>query len=82
MMKIYDYNGYANIVGKRIQEARKNKKITQDELAAKMQLRNIIIGQKGISRIEKGERFVTDYELLNFAEILNVDLYWLFDIQK
>lgn len=82
MMKIYDYNGSANIVGKRIQEARKNKKITQDELAAKMQLRNIIIGQKGISRIEKGERFVTDYELLNFAEILNVDLYWLFDIQK
>ena len=45
-------------------------------------LKNIIVGQKVISRIEKGERFVADYELLRFSEVLNVDLYWLFDIEN
>ena len=81
-MKIYDYNGSANIVGKRIREARIAKNISQEELAIKLQLKNIIVGQKVISRIEKGERFVADYELLGFSEILKVDLYWLFGITK
>ena len=49
-------------------------------MAIKLQLKNIIVGQKVISRIEKGERFVADYELLGFSEVLNVDLYWLFEI--
>ena len=82
IMKIYDYNGSANIVGKRIREARTKRNMSQEELAIKLQLKNIIIGQKVISRIEKGERFVADYELLGFSEVLNVDLYWLFDIDK
>ena len=81
-MKIYDYNGSANIVGKRIREARIAKNISQEELAIKLQHKNIIVGQKVISRIEKGERFVADYELLGFSEILKVDLYWLFGISK
>lgn len=81
-MKIYDYNGSANIVGKRIKEARISKNLSQEELAIKLQLKNIIVGQKVISRIEKGERFVADYELLGISEILKVDLYWLFGISK
>lgn len=80
-MKIYDYNGAANIVGKRIKQARTHQNMTQDELAAKLQLKNVIITQKVISRIEKGERFVADYELLAFSQVLNVDLYWLFDLK-
>lgn len=79
-MKIYNYNGKANVVGKRIRQARIRNNMSQEELAAKMQLRNILIGQKVISRIEKGERFVADCELLGFAEVLKVDLYWLFNI--
>lgn len=74
-MKIYDYNGKANIVGKRILELRKNQKLSQEELAAKMQLNNIEISQKVISRIEKQERFVTDYELLVFSRVLGVSIY-------
>lgn len=81
-MKIYDYNGSANIVGKKIKEARVAKNLSQEELAIKLQLKNIIVGQKVISRIEKGERFVADYELLGISEILKVDLYWLFGISK
>ena len=73
-MKIYDYNGKANIVGKRILELRKKQKLSQEELAAQMQLNNIEISQKVISRIEKQERFVTDYELLMFSRVLGVNI--------
>lgn len=76
-MKIYFYEGKANIVGPKIKEARIHQNLTQEELAIRMQLKNIEISQKVISRIEKQERFVADYELLAFSEILKIDLYEL-----
>ena len=81
-MKIYNYEGKANIVGTKIKEARLNQKLSQEELAIKMQLRNIEFSQKVISRIEKQERFVADYELLAFSEVLKLDLYEMFSIEK
>lgn len=78
-MKIYDYDGKSNIVGKRICELRKQQKLSQEELAIKMQLNNIEISQKVISRIEKQERFVTDYELLAFSQVLGVNIYDLLE---
>lgn len=73
-MKIYDYDGKANIVGPMIREARIRQHLTQDELAIKMQLENIEISQKGISRIEKQERFVADFELKTFCKVLKLDI--------
>lgn len=81
-MKIYDYAGKANIIGLRLRSARKDMKMSQDELAVKMQLENIEISQKTISRIEKQERFVTDYELLAFSQVLHVSVYWLLGYDK
>lgn len=78
-MKIYNYNGKSNIVGKKIYELRKKQKLSQEDLAAKMQLNNIEITQKVISRIEKQERFVTDYELLVFSRVLGVNISELFE---
>lgn len=78
-MKIYNYDGKSNIVGKKIYELRKKQKLSQEDLAAKMQLNNIEITQKVISRIEKQERFVTDYELLVFSRVLGVNIYDLFE---
>lgn len=78
-MKIYNYNGKANIVGKKICELRKEQKLSQEELAIKMQLNSIEISQKVISRIEKSERFVTDYELLVFSKVLGVGIYDLLE---
>lgn len=73
-MKIYNYCGKANIVGNNILKYRKRQQLSQEELAAKMQLNNIEISQKVISRIEKQERFVTDYELLAFSQVLGVSV--------
>lgn len=81
-MKIYDYNGKANIIGPQLKAARKKRKLSQDVLAAKMQLNNIEISQKVISRIEKQERFVTDYELVAFSNVLEMDIWELLGMQK
>ena len=48
------------------------KRMTQMELAAKIQLKGITLERDSISRIEIGTRFVTDYELKLFAKVLNV----------
>ena len=80
-MKIYDYNGRKNICGDRVHEARRKKRITQSELAAKLQVLGIIIERDSISRIEIGTRFVADYELRVLAEILGVSVGWLLGIE-
>ncbi len=79
-MKIYDYEGKANIIGPNLKKARVEQKLSQEALAAKMQLKNIEVSQKVISRIEKQERFVTDYELLAFSDVLKLDIYELLGV--
>ena len=76
-MKIYDYSGRANISGDRIHQARTAQRLSQDALAAKMQVCGVGLGREAISRIETGDRFVTDYELAIFARVLGVSLEWL-----
>lgn len=80
-MKIYDYNGKKNICGDRIHEARCKHRITQSDLAAQLQVAGIIIERDSISRIEIGTRFVADYELREFAKILNVSVGWLLGME-
>lgn len=80
-MKIYDYNGRKNICGARVHEARRNAKLTQSELAARLQCAGIIIERDSISRIEIGTRFVTDYELREIANILNVSVSRLLEME-
>ena len=81
-MKIYDYKGKKNICGDRVHEARCKLRLTQSDLAAKMQIRGIIIERDSISRIEIGTRFVADYELMTLAELLNVSVNWLLEIDE
>ena len=69
-MKIYTYKGKKNLCGDRIRIERLKKRMTQMELAAKIQLQGITLERDSISRI--GTRFVTDYELKLFAKVLNV----------
>ena len=76
-MKIYDFNGKKNISGDRIREARLRKRLSQSDLAAKMQVEDIVIERDSISRIEIGTRFIPDYELPLFAKVLDVSVEWL-----
>ena len=79
-MKIYDFNGSKNICGKRIKEARKSQGLSQEMLAAKLQVEGINIERDSISRIEIGTRFVADYELLILCKILKVSPEYLLGI--
>ena len=78
-MKIYDYNGKKNLCGNRIREARLRQRLSQYDLAARLQTQGILIEQDSISRIEIGTRFVTDYEVKVLAKVLNVPLEWLLE---
>lgn len=71
-MKQITFNGNKNITGKMIAEYRKKENLSQGELAAKMQLMNINIDQQMISKIEKNQRQVTDYEFAGFCKCLNI----------
>lgn len=55
------------------------RRMSQSDLAAKLQLENVIIERDSISRIEAGTRFVTDYELKILASVLSVDVLWLLE---
>ena len=76
-MKVYGINGKRNIAGFRIKLMREKSNLTQTELAAKLQLVNVNLEQKAISRIETGERLISDYELLAFSKVFDVSLSWL-----
>lgn len=76
-VKIYDFDGAKNVSGNRIYQARTAKRLSQAELAAQMQVNGVIIEREAISKIETGDRFVADYELMVFAKVLGVSLEWL-----
>ena len=81
-MKIYDYNGKKNIGGDRLREARVVRRLRQEDLAAQIQLKGINMERDSISRIEIGTRFVSDFELKIFAEVLGVSVQWLLGIDE
>lgn len=65
-------DGLNNVCGKNIANLRVNLKISQRELADRMQLVGIDIDKNAIQRIECGKRFVTDIEIIAFAKIFDV----------
>lgn len=80
-MKIYDYNGKKNICGDRVREARQKQRISQYDLAARMQIEGVILERDCISRIEIGTRFVTDYVIIVLAKCLRVSPLWLLGLE-
>ena len=76
-MKIYDFDGKKNICGERIHRARTSLRLSQADLAARLQVAGVGVEREAISKMETGERFVADYELLKLAEVLNVSVLWL-----
>lgn len=76
-MRVYEYEGKRNISGERIDQRRTTLRLSQADLAARMQVRGVTIEREAISKIETGDRFVTDYEFIVFAEVLGVSMEWL-----
>lgn len=73
-MRNNKYKGKSNFVGNLIAEERKLRKLSQNQLASKMQLVGVNIGKNDISKIESGKRLIKDYELIAIKDILKLDL--------
>ena len=81
-MKISRPDGRCNVSGDRVTAARERAGLSQEQLAAKLQLAGLSITQKAISRIETGDRVVADYELEYLAGALGVSVYHLLGIEE
>jgi len=56
--------------------------MSQDKLAARLQVVGINIGRSAIAKIETGRRPVSDIEIAAIADILGVEIPWLFAESK
>ena len=68
-----------NITGSRIQLARHSKKLTQEELAIKLQVLGFHHTRNTIAKIEIGLRQVTDTEIKAISDVLDVPIEWFFN---
>lgn len=74
------HDGRNNICGVKVAELRKEINISQRELADRLQIAGLDIDKNAVQRIESGQRFVTDIELLFLSKVLKVSLDRLFEI--
>ena len=73
-MKKFLFHGKKNICGDRIRMARMEKRLSQPDLAHLLQLQGVPAERDIISRMEMGDRLVTDYEVVTIAEVLDLSL--------
>lgn len=71
MNKSYFFEN-SNLISHNLRRLRKDRKLSQEALAAQMQLLGVDINQRLISKIERNERFVKDFEFACFCRVLKV----------
>ena len=71
-----------NLVGKNLPQARKRLGMNQQDLCNKLLAMNVSIDRASLSKIETGQRRVTDMELLAFSKALNVSVKYLLTGRK
>lgn len=69
MARIIDGNR-KNLIGEKIKELRKSKKLSQQQVSDKLETLAIYVCRGSISRIEDGSRSITDIELWGLSQVL------------
>ncbi len=69
--------GSKNLIGARVETARKEQGMKQKELLAQLQVRGVDLSASSLSKLEGQIRYVTDFELLALSDILSVSVQWL-----
>ncbi|MCR5543550.1 MAG: helix-turn-helix transcriptional regulator [Eubacterium sp.] len=75
-------DGRNNICGIFVAYYRKQMGISQRELADKLQINGLDIDKNAIQRIESGQRFVTDIEIIKLSNVLNVSFQELLNCNE
>lgn len=71
-----------NLVGHNVRKYRKLNRMSQQELANKLELMAIYVCRGSVSRIEDRSRTVTDIELYGIAKVLKVSILDLYDTEE
>lgn len=71
---------YEKLFGQKLRNARENAKLTQEQVAAKLQVNGCDITRSALAKIEVGQRHVYPDEIKLLKEILNVTYDELFEI--
>lgn len=77
MRRIIEGN-QANLIGERIRKARIQAGFSQQQLADRLELMAVYVCRGSVSRIENGERMITDIEIDAISRVLKVSLDYLF----
>lgn len=68
-------------VGANIRKLREQRRVTQEELAAKLQINGCDITRSAVAKIEVGQRHLYPDEIILIKTILNVSYDDIFNIQ-
>ena len=79
MARVVDYLAHQNVVGDNVKKNRLERHMSQKELSEKLEMYAVYVCRGSISRIERHERTVTDYELKALSESLKVSINQLFE---
>ena len=79
MARVVDYLAHQNVVGDNVKKYRLERHMSQQELSEKLEMYAVYVCRGSISRIERHERTVTDYELKALSESLKVSINQLFE---
>lgn len=71
-----------NIIGQKVMELRTERHLSQKALAEQLQLAGYEFSDLTVLRIEKGTRFVPDYEVVALATFFHVSCEYLLGIQE
>ena len=63
-----------NMIGKKVRELRKKKKLSQQQVADRLETMAIYVCRGSISRIEDCSRTVTDIELYGLSQVLSTPI--------
>ncbi len=69
---------YEKQIGKRIRNLREKRKMTQEELSSKLQLKGCDITRSALAKIEVGQRHIYPDEIKFIKEILKIEFNDLF----
>ena len=79
MPKPLSLHGEKNLISQRLITLRKERGLSQRDLAQKLQLAGYDMDRNVITRIETNQRYVTDIELKALAQALNTTYSYLID---
>ncbi|MCI8923624.1 MAG: helix-turn-helix transcriptional regulator [Lachnospiraceae bacterium] len=81
MARVVDYY-VQNVIGSQVKKHRIEQRMSQKDLAERLETYAIYICRGSISRIENHARTVTDFELRAIARALKVSINDLFEVEE